>query len=79
MEVTLNLFATLSQYMPHKAKGRPCTVEVDDGTTVSDLLKVLKIPVQKAKLVFLNGVHSKGDEILKEGDRVGVFPPIGGG
>ena len=79
MEVTLNLFATLLQYMPHKATGSPCTIEVDEGTRVRDLLKELKIPPEKAKLVFLNGVHSKGDEILNEGDRVGVFPPVGGG
>jgi sulfur carrier protein ThiS len=79
MKVTLNLFATLSQYMPKKAKDRPCIIEVDEGTRVRDLLKGLKIPAKKAKLVFLNGVHSKGHEILKEGDRVGVFPPIGGG
>jgi len=79
MEVTLNLFATLSPYMPHKATGRPCTIEVDEGTRVRDLLKELKIPAEKAALVFLNGVHSKGDEILKQGDRVGVFPPVGGG
>jgi len=79
MEVSLNLYATLSRYMPKKPPGRLCTIEVEEGTRVRDLLKALKIPAKKAKLVFLNGVHSKGDEILKEGDRVGVFPPIGGG
>ena len=79
MEVTLNLFATLTQYMPAKAKGHTCTIELDEGTRVRDLLEGLKIPAKKVKIVFLNGVHSKGDEILKEGDRVGVFPPIGGG
>jgi sulfur carrier protein ThiS len=79
MEVTLNLFATLSRYMPHKAKGNSCTIEVDEGTGVSELLQGLKIPAKEVKLVFLNGLHAKGDEILKDGDRVGVFPPLGGG
>ena len=79
MEITLNLFATLSRYMPDKAKGNPCTVEVGEGTRVGDLLKKLKIPDNELKLVFLNGVHARGDEILKDGDRVGIFPPIGGG
>ena len=79
MNVTLNLYATLSRYTPKKAKSSPCTIELDEGTRVRDLLEGLKIPVKKVKIVFLNGVHSKGDEILKEGDRVGVFPPLGGG
>ena len=79
MEVTLNLFATLSRYLPTKAKGSPCTIELDEGTRVRGLLAGLKIPARNMKLVFLNGVHATGDEILKDGDRIGVFPPIGGG
>ena len=49
MEVTLNLFATLSRYMPKKAKGNPCTIELDEGTRVRDLLEGLKIPGKKVK------------------------------
>ena len=79
MEVTLNLFATLARYMPHEAKGNSCVLEVSEGTRVRDVLKTLKIPTEKVKLVFLNGVHARGDETLKHGDRIGVFPPIGGG
>jgi len=79
MEIKLNLFATLARYMPNKAKGNSCIVEVGEGTRVEDLLRALKIPANEIKLVFLNGVHARGDEILKDGDRVGIFPPIGGG
>jgi len=79
VEVTLSLFATLSRYMPKKVKNSSFTIELDEGTRVRALLEGLKIPARNIKLAFLNGVHSKGDEILKEGNRVGVFPPIGGG
>jgi sulfur carrier protein ThiS len=79
MEITLNLFATLSRYMPRKAKGNSCTIEVNEGTRIRELLEGLKIPAKEVKLVFLNGGQAKGDEILKDGDRVGVFPPLGGG
>jgi len=30
-------------------------------------------------MIFLNGLHATGDEVLREGDRVGVFPPVAGG
>jgi len=46
---------------------------------VSELLEQLKIPPDAVKLVFLNGIHANGNETLKDGDRVGAFPPIGGG
>ena len=79
MKIQLNLYASLARYLPHKGKGNPCTLELVDGTTIDEVLTLLKIPSNVVKLLFLNGVHAAGDEILKEGDRVGVFPPIGGG
>ena len=79
MKVELNLFASLKGYMPHKAKGGSCTVEISEGTEVRGLLEQLKLPAHAVKLVFLNGVHARGDEILKDGDRVGIIPPVAGG
>jgi molybdopterin converting factor small subunit len=35
--------------------------------------------MDRVKLIFLNGLHAQGDEILSEGDRVGVFPAVAGG
>jgi molybdopterin converting factor small subunit len=39
----------------------------------------LNIPSDQIKLVFLNGEHVDPDAVLKEGSRLGVFPPVGGG
>ena len=79
MRVKLNLFASLARYMPDKARGNSWTVETSEVTKVRELLEQFGIPTDSVKLVFLNGVHANGDEILNDGDRVGVFPPIGGG
>ena len=79
MKVELNLFASLKRYMPHNGKETSSTVEIREGTTVRGLLEQFKIPTHAVKVVFLNGVHARGDEILKDGDRVGVFPPVAGG
>lgn len=79
MKVELNLFASLAGYMPDKAKGNPCTLDINEGTTIRQLLEPLKMPAKVIKMIFLNGVHANGDETLKDGDRVGVFPPVAGG
>jgi sulfur carrier protein ThiS len=80
MRIELKLYASLARFMPDKPGGSNAhTFEVDDGTTISDLLESLKVPTHRVKLIFLNGVHAKGDYVLKEGDRVGVFPPVAGG
>jgi molybdopterin converting factor small subunit len=79
MKVELNLFASLAGYLPDKAKGTSCTVEIVEGATIRQLLEPLKMPAKAVKMIFLNGVHANGDETLKDGDRVGVFPPVAGG
>lgn len=79
MRVEINLFASLAKYMPEKTGGKPCGIDIDDGATIGTLLRNLMIPTDEIKLIFLNGVHADGAETLKDGDRVGVFPPIGGG
>ncbi len=79
MKIEVNLYAALSQYIPDGNKGPIHIVDVEEGTTVNELLRELGVPTQSAKLIFLDGIHSNLDTILKEGSRLGVFPPVGGG
>jgi molybdopterin synthase sulfur carrier subunit len=74
MKVELNLYASLARFVP-----RTGPMEVDGETTILGLLRRLDVPLEKVKIIFLNGIHASGDETLREGDRVGVFPPVAGG
>ena len=74
MNVELNLYASLARSVP-----RTGPVEVGENTTILGLLRRLGVPMEKVKIVFLNGLHASGEEILRDGDRVGVFPPVAGG
>jgi sulfur-carrier protein len=78
MKIEFRLYATLSRYMPEQWRNAS-TVEVREDVTVKELLESIKVPLEAVKVVFINGVHARGDEMLREGDRVGVFPPVGGG
>jgi molybdopterin synthase sulfur carrier subunit len=80
MKIEVKLYASLGRYMPQavleKSQG---DLEVGEGTTIKALLENLKVPLETVKLIFLNGIHAKGNEVLKDGDRLGVFPPVAGG
>jgi molybdopterin converting factor small subunit len=79
MEIEVKLFATLRDYLP-KGSGRfSCKIEVDDSTRVQDVLSRLKIPDEFPKIILINGVHGKKDQLLKEGDVLSIFPPVAGG
>ena len=73
--IEIKLFATLQRFMPVSAKN----YAIETGTTVRALLKQLDIPENKARLVFINGVKAELTTVLKGGERIGIFPPVGGG
>ena len=79
MEIEVKLFATLRDYLP-KGSGRfSCWVEIDGHTRVQDILTKLNIPEEMPKIILINGVHGKKDQVLKEGDVLSIFPPVAGG
>lgn len=73
--IRLNLYATLKTFMP--VGGEDCTIEA--GQTVGDLIAQLEIPAGSAKLIFVDGVKVDLSTALNGGERVGIFPPVGGG
>ena len=77
--IEFKLYATLARYLPDKFRESNGILALKDGTTIGQLLQQLNIPSEKAKLIFLDGVHADMDAVLKEGSRVGIFPPVGGG
>jgi len=75
IHIQIKLFASLLDKLPENADNFP----VQDGTTVASLTDLLGIDPKDAKLIFINGRKGTLDSILREGDRVGLFPPVGGG
>ena len=67
-------FATLGKYAPPDGK-----LPFSPGMKVRDVLTLLDIPEKEVKVIFINGKHSSLDTILSDGDRVGIFPAVGGG
>lgn len=74
MRVTIKCFATLT---PHTPAGD--VWEQDTLGTVADLMIELGVPADQVKLIFVNGRSVEADTQLADGDRVGLFPPVGGG
>src|SRR4030043_1061050 len=79
MEIEVKLFATLRDYLP-KGSGRfSCRMEIDGHTRVQEILTKLNIPEEIPKIILINGVHGKKEQVLKEGDVLSIFPPVAGG
>lgn len=75
IKITLKLFVTLAAYLPEDADN----FAVQEGTTVETLIESLKVPEDAVKLIFVNGRKQDKTYVLNAGDRLGLFPPVGGG
>lgn len=79
MQVIVKLFATLRHYGREEQAGMPFEVELPEGATIQDLIQQLKIPLEATRITFVNGIIQESAWKLKDGDVVGMFPPVGGG
>ena len=79
MHVTVKLYATLRRFARDERAGTPFEIDLPDKATLLDLMDQLKIPPDETRITFVNGITQPVDFHLKDGDEVGMFPPIGGG
>ena len=75
IKINLKLFVTLSKYLPEDSE----YFELSENTSVEELISDLGIEDGIVKLIFVNGKKQDGKYLLKNSDRVGLFPPVGGG
>jgi molybdopterin converting factor small subunit len=77
MKVDVSLFAFLAKYGPG---GREhFSVDLEDGTTVGQLIDRLSFPSDIKLLAVINGQAGKKTQRLEDGDEVFIFTPVAGG
>lgn len=79
MAVLVKLSTVLRQCIPDYDPIRGLSLEDAAGITVRQALTRAGIPVDKIKIVLVNGLAASLEDVLKDGDRLGLFPPVGGG
>ena len=79
MRIEVRLFASLARYGAHPSVLPGGFMEFPGPVPVSRVADTLNIPHREIRLIFINGVHARMDSEVRDGDRLGFFPPIGGG
>ena len=82
-DVTLKLFASLTDYLPKHAQDNKAQIEVSDSDTVGAIIKRYNLPEKLVHLVLVNGVfitpEDRPNRVLKEGEVLAIWPPVAGG
>ncbi len=79
MAIRLMLAATLRKYVTDYNGETGYEMEVEAGSTVHDLARLLQIDEQDIKLIMVNGLAAGWETVLSGNERVALFPPVGGG
>jgi len=75
MNIEVKCYATLAPLAPKDAAAFP----VAEGETVGAVMERIGIAPKDVKLIFVNGAKAELDRPLTQGDRLGLFPAVGGG
>jgi len=77
--VEVRLYASLRKYHPNRGSSEALIIELDDKANLANLVDKLKIPKEEIAITMVNGRQEEKSYFLQEGDRIGLFPLIGGG
>jgi sulfur carrier protein ThiS len=84
LRVTFKLFAMLQDYLPFEArKDNALTLDLEEGTTVQQVIERFALPEKSCKLVLVDGSfvppNERATRALKDGETLAIWPPIAGG
>ena len=74
LKVEVRLFATF-----RNGRFKKTFMEFCNEVTPREILFGLGIELDDVAILLINGINGKFDTPLKDGDRISVFPPVGGG
>ncbi|MCL5781021.1 MAG: MoaD/ThiS family protein [Firmicutes bacterium] len=78
MVIELRVYTGLEKYTGTRY-GELITLQLAEGTTLRDIFSKYGIPEEEVFSALVNGLHKPFDTVLQGGDRVALFPPVGGG
>lgn len=79
MQVEVRVFCGLEACLPGTRSGEPMAVPITPDESGRMLVAGLNIPEEKVFSFLVNGVRQDLSAVLADGDRVAVFPAVGGG
>ncbi|MFP7755362.1 MoaD/ThiS family protein [Thermodesulfobacteriota bacterium B35] len=74
MRLTVRLFAF---FRDGRFREREC--DYPEGTTVREIITSLGIDPGEVGVIMLNSRHCSQDQVVHQGDKLAIFPVIGGG
>ncbi|HJD96587.1 MoaD/ThiS family protein [Mailhella massiliensis] len=82
MSIQIRLSTTLRDLVPGYDPESGLLFELKDGESVlaaGDVAQRIGIPPEEITIIMINSRQSDLESLVRDGDRVAFFPPVGGG
>lgn len=79
MAILVKLSATLRKYVAEYDPYPGLLLEPQGNDTVGGLIERIGLPRDEIRVILLNGRAAPEDAQVADGDRLGLFPAVGGG
>lgn len=79
VRIHVTAYGDLRRYFPADQRDSGAALALPDGATIMQMLDALRLPYQNTWLIGVNDSVVDLDHPLRDGDRVELMMPIGGG
>ena len=79
MPLKILLSSTLRRYVSDYDPAKGVVLYPEEDMTVAELCEQMNIPVDRIKIIIVDGKNKSLTHVLTGVERVGLFPAIGGG
>lgn len=83
MDLKVKLVGPFSRFLPADSNGNETQISAAEGTTVSDLVKILGLPEDVKFIVSVNDdivpIQERHSRSLSSTDSIKIIPPLKGG
>ncbi|MFZ7113354.1 MAG: thiamine biosynthesis protein ThiS [Desulfatiglandales bacterium] len=79
MALQIFLSSSLRSHVPDYDPAGGLRMDIEGKMRVAEVCNRLSIPVERVKIVMVDGIGRSLEHILEGDERVGLFPPVGGG
>jgi hypothetical protein len=73
-EALFRFYEELNYHLPEEARKKEGPFRFEKTTTVREAIELIGIPANEVDLILVNGVSVDFGYLLKDGDRVSVYP-----
>jgi sulfur carrier protein ThiS len=74
VEVRIRFYEELNDHLPAGTRKKERAVRFNRPTTVGAAIESLGVPPDEVDLILVNGASVGFDDLLKDGDRLSVYP-----